>query len=209
MTLDHSNMTYDLSLLEEGQKIINRFLELAEYEEFNNPEDDDLLKWVIYLCDIGSPYLKQHRNFFKRAKFVQKELNIKNDLLTSFIDGTLQLNPQDDWFRIKVNAMIYKYFIIMDEGTYTTWLSLFLSFHEMQMFTQISLDYTDKDYERKFKTKEEVSRRLPDKQKQLADYERIVFADTTIKQIVTKQVAKVISWPEKMALEILDGPGSE
>lgn len=199
--LDFSNMTYDVTAI--GNKnIIDAYPELADYEEFQDPKDNDLLKWVVILSDTNSPFMLSHKNFFKRGKAVYDYLKLKDNDLLEYIKDELPISKGH--FRVKVQSMIYKYFIVMDENSYTTWLSLFLSFHELNMFSQIRLDFNDDKYEQKFKIREDILKQLPMKQKQLMEYEKVVFGDTKIKGIVAKQEAKVISWPEKMAKTVGD-----
>lgn len=202
MELDYSQMTYDLSKVGPDEFIIDVFPELKDYPEFSDQHDNELLKWVMLLCDMGSPFFKPHKNFYKRGRAVFEHMNMGEATqefeLSAYIKGELERGQ--DWFRVKVQAMIYKYFIIIDESSYMTWLSLFTSFHELQAFSQMSLDMSDPKYEDKFAKKENVLKLLPAKQKQLAEYERIVFGDSKIKEIVVKQEAKIITWPERMAL---------
>lgn len=192
--MDFSTLKYDISKVPENEYVIDHFPELGEHKEFSDRKQDKILRFVILLVDDGSPFFKLHRDFSDRAKAVYSYRKSEDKVLKQYINGECK----DDKFRIDVNGKIYKYFIILDKHTYTAWYSIWSNFQELNAFLQINIDPLDDQYETKFEKKQKITAMLPAMQKQLADYEKMIFGDTKIKQIVVNAVAKATYWPEKM-----------
>lgn len=195
MDLDFSKLKYDISKVPTGKCVIDVYPELAEYKEFSQRKDDNLVRWVILLVDDQGPFFKMHTDFQERAKAVYNHLSLTCRTLKSYIDG----NIDDDVFRIDINSKIYKFFILLDKHSYTAWYTIWSNFQETNAFLQIPIDPLDDAYEAKFEKKQKISEKLPAMQTQLAQYEKLIYGDTKIKQIVVNQVAKMTNWPEKMA----------
>lgn len=193
--MDFSKLKYDISKLGPKDLVIDEFPELGEYKEFEKKSDNEIIKWVILLVDDGSPFFAIHRDFGDRAKAVAKYLKISSKSLDQYISGGIK----DNKFRIDINSKIYKYFILLDRNTYTSWYSIWSNFQELNAFLQIAIDPDDNAYEAKFEKKQKIGAMLPSMQKQLAQYEALIFGDSKIKQIAVNEVAKNIYWPEKMA----------
>lgn len=192
--MDGSKLKYDISTLKGKQKVIEAFPELAEFTEFANPKHDLHLKITILITDDGSPFLQKERDFNKIVDKVFDYLAIKDRPLKDALKiGRTTLDTAI------IYEMQYKYFMLLDNAAYLTWYSLFSFFHEMNMFMRTPLDPSDSKYEEKFIKKKTIMKELGPTQKELSDYERLVFQNTQIKKIVTKQIAKMINYPEKMA----------
>lgn len=199
MELDYSNLKYDISKVPAGSKVIDFYPELSDYTEFAKKEEDELVRWIILLVDDGSPFFKTYRDFKERGKAVFKHLNLNNSSLKKYIDGDLDREKEiQEKFRININAKIYKYFIILDKNTYTVWYSLWSSFQQTNALAQMEIDPEDYQFEAKFERKQKITDKLLEIQGKLANYEKQVYGDSKIKQIVVNTVAKAIYWPEKL-----------
>lgn len=200
---DFSKLKYDISKVPTNEFVVDHFPELADYHEFSDKKEDALLRWVILAVDDGSPFFV-HRDFEERSKAVYKYLKLDIPQLSEYISGDLmfmnsKLNVENKNFRIKISSKIFKFFIVLDKSAYMTWYSLWFSFQENNAFLQIPLDPEDNKYEDKMEKKGKIRSKLPEDQKQLSDFEKQIFGDSGIKSIVTKQSAKSINFPERMA----------
>ncbi len=195
MGLDFSKMMYDLSVLEEGQTILSKFWELKEHEEFSDV-DDDVLRWVFLTVDTGSPFFDTYKDFQDRGKAVYNYLKTDNDQLLEYIKDR---HETDRYFRVNLDAAIYKKFIILDKINYTAWYTIWINFHETNAFLRMPISPLAKDYESTYAKKQVIRKTLPDLQSELSHYEKQMFGDSSIKKIVTNQVAKFVNYPEKYA----------
>lgn len=195
--MDFSNLKYDISKVGPDDYVIDVFPDLGDYVEFSRKNDDLILRWVILSVDDGSPFFSMYRDFQDRQKAVYNYLNLNNPILKTYIDGNL--TKRDDKFRIDTNAKIFKFFVLLDKHTYIAWYSTWSNYQNTNAFLQIQIDTDDDAYEAKFEKKQKINGMLPGIQKQLAEYEKLIFGDTKIKTIVTNAVAKITYWPEKMA----------
>lgn len=196
--MDYSNLKYDLSLVKEGQCVIDAFPELGVYEEFENKACDDILRWVILLVDDGSPFFKLHKSDFKsKAKAVYKHLKLTDKNLERYCNEEYI----DSNERITIERAIFKYFILTDFDNYNTWFSKWCFVQELNAFLRIQIDPNDKAYEQKVATKQKTSAALKVEQAELSSYEKLVFGDSKIKNIGVKEAAKVVNYAERLALD--------
>lgn len=196
--MDYSSLRYDLSLTV-GQRVSDIYPEILDYVEFSDNYNDDRMRWVTLTVDDGSPFFKSHKDDFEdRSIAVYKHLKLNDKDLLAYITDRFKCDKQ---VRIDIDAMIFKYFVLIDKSNYNAWYTEWINFQELNAFLRIPINPMDDDYETKTQRKQAVSKFLPEKQKQLSAYERQIFGDSKIKQVVTNQVAKFMNWPEKMAQE--------
>jgi len=200
--MDFSKLKYDISQVPEDEYVIDHFPALADYAEFENCDEDALIRWVILFVDPESPFFSTYKSDFEqKAKSIYKYLKLNDEFLNGYINGNLQKNAESEKFRLSLESMIFKFFIIIDKDTYNVWFSKWSFVQEMNAFLRIQIDPSDKSYEQKFSQKQKISQALGSEQKELAAYEKQVFGDSKIKQIAVAESAKVTNWPEKLALK--------
>jgi len=199
--MDFSKLKYDISQVPADEYVIDHFPALADYSEFEDKCDDSLLRWVVLFVDPESPFFSTYKSDFEqKAKSIYKYLKLEDELLWGYINGTNKINRVTEIFRLSIEAKIFKFFILIDKDTYNVWFSKWSFVQEMNAFLRIQIDPSDKSYEQRFAQKQKTSSALAVEQKELAAYEKQVFGDSKIKQIAITESAKVVNWPEKLAL---------
>lgn len=199
--MDFSKLKYDISQVPEDEYVIDHFPALADYSEFEKYDDDKLLRWVILFVDPESPFFSTYKSDFEqKAKSIYKYLKMDDELLLRYINGNAARDKQSEVYRLSIEGKIFKFFILVDKDTYNVWFSKWSFVQEMNAFLRIQIDPSDKSYEQRFAQKQKTSSALASEQKELAAYEKQVFGDSKIKQIAITESAKVVNWPEKLAL---------
>ena len=88
----------------------------------------------------------------------------------------------------------------LNQWEYNTWYDLMYQYHENSLVLRTPLDPSEKDYEKKSETKQKIRIHQMSLQKDLVQYESQIFpSQTNTKKVITKQVAKITNWPERMA----------
>lgn len=192
MALDFSKLPYDVS---KPGLVLENYPELLDFEQFSDPEDDQLLKLAILITEEQSPFVQKEREFTGIVTGACAYLNITN---TNFISDLITGYPSKDVS--KVFGMQSLYFRMLNKWEYNTWYDYMYQYHENSMVLRTPLNSSDDKYEAKAKTKQEIRKHQKDLTKDLIAYEGQIFkTNTNIKKVLTKHAAVITNWPEKMA----------
>lgn len=193
MALDFSKITFDVT--KEGY-LIDNYPELADYPFFTNENNDIYAKLVVLITDEHSPFVRKNKNFKEIVEDSCDYLRITDsDFIIDLIVGN-STNTEVD----KVMKMQDTYFRHVNKWEYNIWYDLMYQYHENSMALRTPVDIKAKDYERRVEVKQKVRAAQIGLQKELINYENIIFPKgTNIKKVVTQQVVKITNWPERMA----------
>lgn len=192
--MDFSKLPFDVS---KPGLLIDNYPELLEYPLFSEPDNDLLLKFVILITDENSPIVRREKSFDRIVAAAASYLNMKDEyLLQGLFAGMGGENAE------KVFNMQCTYFTLFNNWEFQTWYDLMFQYQENSMVLRTPLNPADRDYEKKAETKQKIRNHQVELQKTLVQYENQIFpVGTNIKRVITKHVAKVTNWPEKMAKE--------
>ena len=194
--MDLTALPYDVS---KPGLLIENYPELKYYEEFDHAGRDLFLKLVVLITDENSPFVRAEKNFVGILSAACNYLKIDDHKLISDI-VTGWPNPDAE----TIFSMQCAYFRHNNNWEYNTWYDLMFQYHENSLVLRTPLNASDKDYEKKAETKQKIRNHQVELQKTLVQYENQIFPrSTNIKKVITKHVAKVTNWPEKMAKEKL------
>ncbi len=192
MVLDFSKCPYDISL---PGLLLEHYPDLLQYHQFNDPDDDKLLRLAIAITEELSPFVQKEREFTSIVTSACAYLKITN---TEFISDLIQGTPNFDVD--KVFSMQAMYFRMLNKWEYNSWYDHMYQYHENSMVLRTPLNSADDKYEAKSKTKQEIRKHQKELTKDLIAYEGQIFlANTNIKKVLTKHAAVITNWPEKLA----------
>lgn len=187
--MDFSTLKYDITQIPKGKKVIEYFVELAEFKEFKDKSKDLLLRIAILATDEGSPFIKAERDSYeKRITAIIEYLEVKDKkLIERIVDGI-----DRDY-----NSIVNRYFIICDNLTYVMWQNKLMNFHYIGIALRKAPDMNNLVTEMsKRATLEKQQKEIYD---DLIEYESQIFPDAPTRRILRKQVAKILQMPEQFA----------
>ena len=191
MSFDSSKMKYDLSLVGKNELLIHVFPELLDFKEFSDPADDKLLRIAFWATDEKSPFLKKDRdNYENRIKSIFSHENLKDDELMQAII----LNKN-----VKYASIVNRFFIQVDNLAYSIWSNMLFNFHMIGIALREppSINNMTAEMDRRAKLQNQQADLL----EKLATYEAQIFSDAITRKILRKEVAKILTIPEKYAQE--------
>lgn len=192
MIMNFADLVYDVS---KPGLLIDNYPELKYFDEFSDPADDQLLKLVVLMTDENSPIVRVEKNFTGIVSAACKYLKITDQ---NFIESLVMGYGSEEIDR--VFTMQCAYFRHLNNWEYNTWFDLMFQYHENSLVLRTPLNASDRDYEKKAETKQKIRNHQLELQKTLVQYENQIFPQATnIKKMITKHVAKVTNWPERMA----------
>lgn len=187
-----SKLTYDVS---KPGLLIENYPELKDYPQTSNPEDDLYLKLVVLITDQNSPFIVKNKNFPATVYDACDYLKISD---TDFIERIVSGYHNEE--TVKVFNMQSFYFRLFNNFEYENWYTMIVLFHKNGVLIRTGADPDDKRYEEKMSVIQKV---MAEHQTLLANinkYEQMIFPlSTNSKRVITKQVAKITNWPERMA----------
>lgn len=193
MSEDFSKLTFDIT--KEGY-LIDNYPELSDYPYFTNENNDIYAKLVVLITDEFSPFVRKNKEFKGIVEDACDYLSIKDSVL---IRDILMFNSDNEEVA-KIYAMQDIYFRHVSKWEFNLWYDLMWQYHENSMVLRTPVDPGAKDYERRTETKQKIRASQIELQKQLINYESIIFPKgSNIKKVITQNVAKVTNWPERMA----------
>lgn len=189
MNYDFSKLSYDISELKPHEKVIDKFKDLADQDEFSDPNNDHLLRIAILLVDPYSPFVKTYNTIEQRVAKIFEYLDIKDHILL----GKVTTFTED-----RISAMIGKLFMLINHYEYQAWYSLWVLYQQVCKRMQDPLDKDDinKDIENKLK----VQKQSEEIKNLLLTKEVSLFKDDKLKRLIVSNTAKTISnYAEKYA----------
>lgn len=192
--MDFSKLTYDPS---KPGLLVDNYPEISEYEIYSDPNDDVYIKLVILITDENSPFVIKHKNFPAIVEDVCFFLNITD---TEFIIRLISGDHNDE--TVKVFNMQSFYFRLFNRFEYENWYSMIMLFHKNGVLIRSGADPDDRRYEEKMSVIQKVMSEQMNLLNNIKNYESQIFpTHTNIKKVISKQVARITNWPEKMAKE--------
>lgn len=190
--MDFSKLRFNFTKGKKDQLVIDKFPELKEIREFNDPDRDYLLKAVILMLEPESPFIKE-RDYKKIVENVFTYLDPKDhktpyDLLTDTYTNDIR----------DLKEMMFVFFIFMDNHAFTVWYSKLIDFHYMLNFLQSKPDIDKPDH---FEKRMKVSKAVPELHKSLVEYENFIFPHEIAKKIIKEQTVKAATFAERFAQE--------
>jgi hypothetical protein len=189
--MELSNLKYDLSLVSEGQLVIERFPDLAGYKEFSDPENDLLLRIAFLAIDEGSPFLKKYRDDYENrinSIFEYLELDDKE------LKAAIILNSNENY-----SAIVNRFFVLCDNLAYVMWSNMLFNFHMIGVALRQPPNMANLTAEMDKRAKLQVQQ--SQLHEQLAEYEAKIFPDSTTRKTARKEIAKILQFPERLAQE--------
>lgn len=189
--IDGSEMKYNPSALEEGQKMIDLYPQLLDYKEYKNPSDDKLLRIAFWATDEKSPFLKKERDNYEnriRAIFMHEGI-VDDGLMESIV-----LNKEP-----KYSAIVNRFFTQIDNLAYGIWSNMLFNFHMIGIALRRppDLDSLTAEMDKRAKLQNQQAELL----EKLVAYESQIFSDMGTRKILREEVSKIITIPEKYSLE--------
>lgn len=192
--MDFEKLPYDIS---RPGLLVENYPELTYYGEFSDPADDKLLKLVVLITDENSPFVRSEKSFTGIVTSACNYLGLGDPY---FIDLLVTGHSSEE--TDKVFSMQCAYFRHLNNWEYNTWYDLMFQYHENSLVLRTPLNASDKDYEKKAETKQKIRNHQVELQKTLVQYESQIFpTNTNTKKVITKHVAAITNWPERMARE--------
>ncbi len=191
MIINGSEMKYDPSATAKGQKMIDLYPDLLDYKEYKDPSDDKLLRIAFWATDEKSPFLKKERdNYENRIRAIFMHEGIVDDGLMENI-----IRNKDN----KYSAIVNRFFTQVDNLAYGIWSNMLFNFHMIGIALRATPDMTNltAEMDRRAKLQTQQATLLKD----LVEYESQIFSDIGTRKILRKEVSKIITIPERYALE--------
>jgi hypothetical protein len=191
--MDLSTLTYDISL---PGLVIDNYPILMDYPAFKKTEDDIYLKLTILITDENSPIVKIEKQFkgIVESACAYLKINDKDFIYALLVNDTKNKEV------VKVFAMQDAYFRLNNSWEFQTWYDDIYQYHENSILIRTSVDPSDKSFEAKSKIKQDIRKSQKELAKDIVSLENQIFPrGTNIKKVLTQSVAKVTTWPERMA----------
>jgi hypothetical protein len=187
--MDTSKMKYDIGLVKKGQLMIDAFPELLEYKEFSDPKNDRLIRIAFFATDENSPFVKKYRdNFPNKLKAIFMHDNIHDDGLME----NILLNKDATY-----SSIVNRFFIQVDNLAYGIWSNMLFNFHMIGIALREPPSITNMTAEMDKRAK--LQNQQAELLEKLATYEAQIFPDATTRKILRKEVAKILTLPERYA----------
>jgi len=186
-----SEMQYDPSRATKGQKMIDVYPELAEFKEYKETSNDKLMRIAFWATDEKSPFLKKERdNYENRIKeiFLHEGIDDKH-LLESIV-----LNKN-----LTYSSIVNRFFIQVDNLAYGIWSNMLFNFHMIGIALRRPPDIDDLTNEMDKRAKLQTQQAAL--HEKLVAYEAQIFTDMGTRKIMRKEVSKIITIPERFAVD--------
>jgi len=183
-------MRFDVSLVPKGDSVVTHFPQLSEHEEFDNPNNDELLRICILSTDENSPFVKSERDDYeKRLAKIFDYLGLKQgDRLVKLASGKLTLYED----------MVNKYVMFIDNLAYAMWMNKLRLFYNIGVVLRQPIDMEDPVED--MKKRAALDKGLQDIYSSLLDYEAQVFPDVPTRKKLRQQVAKLLQPAEQYSI---------
>lgn len=190
--MDFSKLTYDIT---KPGLLIDNYPELKEYQIYAEPNDDIYVKFVVLITDENSPIVIKHKNFPAIVEDACFYLKITDaDFIVRMISG------EHSEETAKVFNMQSFYFRLFNRFEYENWYSMIMLFHRNGVLIRSGADPEDKRYEEKMGVIQKVMTEQMNLLNNIKNYEDQIFpSQTNTKKVISKQMAKTTSFPEKYA----------
>lgn len=189
--MDFKGLKFDISIIPKNELVIDKYPELCEYTEFNDPKNDQLLRIAFLATDEGSPFIKKYRDDYEnRIRAIFDYLNIKNNGL---LDEIL-INQNYNY-----NAIVNRFFILSDNLAYVMWSNMLFNFHMIGIALRNPPDMDNMTAEMANRAKLQAQQK--DIHADLVKYESEIFTDKVTRKIARKEIAKILQLPERFAQE--------
>lgn len=187
--MDFSKLRHRIDLIPLTELVIDHFPELAEYKEFSNPDQDNLLRISIFATAEGSPFVKQEReDYEKRLIKIFEYLKYKDARLISKIS----LGEHSDY-----ESIVNKYVMFCDNLAYVMWLNKLRMFHYIGIALRKPMDMDNPVSD--MQKRAALDKQLQDVYTSLIEYEAQVFSDIPTRKKLRQQVAKLLQPAEQFA----------
>lgn len=191
MSLETSKMKYDIGLVKKGQLMTEAFPELLEYKEFSDVKNDKLLRIAFFSTDENSPFVKKYRDNFPNKI---KSIFLHEDLLDDGLMENILLNKDSVY-----SSIVNRFFIQVDNLAYGIWSNMLFNFHMIGIALREPPSITNMTAEMDKRAK--LQNQQAELLEKLAQYEAQIFPDATTRKILRKEVAKILTLPERYAQE--------
>lgn len=186
-----AQLKYRIDLVPKDQFVIDHFPELADYKEFSDKENDLILRIAFFATDEGSPFLKKERDDYeKRITAILEYLKVDDSELLNEI--VINVNQA-------YSSIVNRFFTLCDNLAYVMWSNMLFNFHMIGVALRQTPDMKNLTVEMDKRAK--LQSQQADLHEKLISYEAQIFADTATRKMIRKEVAKIIQFPEKMAME--------
>jgi len=190
--IDTAKMRYQIADLSPKTPVIEKYPDLAEYDEFAHVDYDNLLRIAMFATDENSPFVKLEReDYEKRLLKIFEFLKIKdNKLLAELSMGTNSVYEN----------MVNRFFMLCDNLAYVMWSNKLRMFH----YISISLRAAPVSKDMVQMVADMTKRATLDNQlktiyNDLVEYEAQVFTDIPTRNKIRKQLAKLLQPAEMYA----------
>lgn len=188
--MDFSKMLYNISIIPENELAIEFFPDLANFDEYKNPNNDKILRVGFLATDQESPFVKSEReNYEARLTKIFDYLKIKDDKLL----GKLITGSNEDYENI-----VNRFFIQCDNLAYIMWSNKLRMFHYIGQMLRKEPDAEDVVGDMTKRAVLDV--KLKDIYNDLVEYESVIFTDTPTRRKVRNVLTKLIQPAEKYAV---------
>lgn len=191
MSLDTSKMKYDIGLVKKGQLMTEAFPDLLEYKEFKDPKNDKLLRIAFFATDENSPFVRKYRDNFENKI---KAIFMHEDIVDDGLMDNILLNKEATY-----SAIVNRFFIQVDNLAYGIWSNMLFNFHMIGIALREPPSITNMTAEMDKRAK--LQNQQAELLEKLATYEAQIFPDAGTRKILRKEVAKILTLPERYASE--------
>jgi len=144
------------------------------YNQFNETECDILFRFVVLFADSQSPYAEE-KDLEEKIEQCLDCLNCKKNSIVY-----KEVMAQGDLFR----AYLYEYFKKIHSIQYEAWLALKLNFHNCSKVLRTPL--SEDAEEKTVNLRRQLSKDIPNMQKELADLEYKLFQDPRLLKLINE-----------------------
>jgi len=190
MSIDTNSMRYQIDDIPAKKTVIDKYPELAEYSEFKDPKNDNLLRVAIFATDEKSPFVKLEReDYEKRLIKIFQHLGIVDDGL--LINLSLGKN-------MIYENMVNRYFMLCDNLAYVMWSNKLRMFHYISISLRQAPDMNNIVSDMTNRAK--LDTQLKNIYNDLVEYEAQIFTDIPTRNKIRKQLAKLLQPAEQYAV---------